>query len=147
MRQAYGSAENIPSLLVQAETDTRGGHISGSTWFALWSALCHQGDIYTASYAAVPFLVRIAEQPNYRAKYDPLFLAAHIELAQGEGKGSEFPRDLLLPYRAALERALALATTALELPLDDDSRIAYRFCVAVFHGQMLTARNILIEEG
>jgi hypothetical protein len=43
LEHAYGSAENVPALLAQAKSDTRGGHVSGSAWFELWSALCHQG--------------------------------------------------------------------------------------------------------
>ena len=26
----------------------------------LWSSLCHEGDVYTASYAAVPHIVQMA---------------------------------------------------------------------------------------
>lgn len=29
-------------------------------WFRLWSSLCHQGDVFTASIAAVPHLVKVA---------------------------------------------------------------------------------------
>lgn len=146
LSQAYGSAENIPTLLVQAESDTRGGNVFGSAWFKLWSALCHQGDTYTASYAAVPYLVRLAEQPDYRCQYDPLLLAASIEVSRLEGAGPELPPDLVSLYSAALQHGLALAKKALELPLDDESRRAYRGCVAAFSGQAPTARNIFDEE-
>ena len=84
LSHAYGPAADIPALLTMAETDTRGGHIAGSTWFDLWSALCHQGDTYSASYAAVPLLIRLAELPAYREKYDPLLLAASIEVSRLE---------------------------------------------------------------
>lgn len=147
LTHAYGTAENVPALLAQAETDTRGGHVSGSTWFSLWSALCHQGDTYSASYAAVPFLVRLAELPQYQSQYDPLLLAASIEVSRVEGRGPEgFPADTVVAYRAALRRGLELAQQALKAPLDSASRRAYRGCVAVFFGQILTARNIWDEE-
>jgi hypothetical protein len=143
LAQAYGSAENIPALLERAEIDTRGGHIQGSTWFELWSALCHQGDSYTGSYAAVPYLVRLAELPAYRLQYDPLFLAASIDLSRLEGSGPDLPDQLVMPYVAALRRGLELATAALESStLDSESRRVYRGCVAEFHGQSLAARNI-----
>ena len=51
---AYGPAGDIPDLLRALE---RGAH--EELWQRLFSALCHQGSAYTASYAAVPHLVRI----------------------------------------------------------------------------------------
>jgi hypothetical protein len=147
LAHAYGSAEDIPSLLEMAETDTRGGHVQGSTWFDLWSALCHQGDSYSGSYAAVPYLVRIAERPAYSLQYDPLFLAACIELSRMEGHGPELPADLVVVYRKAIRRGFELATAALESPtLDNESQRVYRACVAAFSGASLTARNILDED-
>jgi hypothetical protein len=147
LTHAYGSAEDIPALLKRAETDTRGGHVQGSTWFDLWSALCHQGDSYTGSYAAVPHLVRIAEGAAYRLQYDPLFLAAFIELSRLEGNGPELQPEIVVSYRLALRRGLELATAALEsAALDSESARVYRGCVAAFHGQSLTARNIFDED-
>lgn len=45
---AYGSAARIPELLRQlsALPDDDG---SSEPWFSLWSALAHQGDVYSAS--------------------------------------------------------------------------------------------------
>ncbi len=147
LRQAYGPAANIPALLERAATDTRGGHVPGSPWFDLWSALCHQGDTYTASYAAVPFLVRLAERISDRFLYDPLLLAASIELSRLEGNGPPLPPDVAPTYRAALERGLQLATDALDnAPPDTDARRALAGCVAAFHGDVLTARSILDNE-
>jgi hypothetical protein len=147
LQHAYGLASDIPELLGRAKTDHRPGHESNTTWFKLWSALCHQGDAYSASYAAVPVLVRLAEAPDYRSQYDPLLLAACIELARLEGTGPDLPNELVVSYRAALKRGLELATEALEnQALDHDSIRAYRGCVAAFHGQSLAARNILDEE-
>lgn len=148
LTHAYGTAENIPSLLARAETDGRAGHLSGSAWFDLWSALCHQDDSYTASYAAVPHLINLAELPLYRRQYDPLLLAASIELSRMEGLGQDIPADLVVPYRAAIKRGLELATEALgSEELDADSRQAYRGCVASFQGQSIAARNIFNDDG
>jgi hypothetical protein len=146
LEHAYGSAEDIPGLLLSAETDTRAGSTPGSTWFDLWSALCHQGDSYTASYAAVPFLVRLAAQPLYRTQYEPLMLAASIEVSQMSGRGPSIPKELVVSHSAALGHGLQLALDAVKRPLDKDSRIAFRGCVAAFHGQGLTARNIWDSE-
>lgn len=146
MRHAYGPATDVPSMLSAAATDLRPGHQADSTWFKLWSALCHQGDAYTASYAAVPSLIRIAESPSFRTRYDPLLLAASIELARLEGFGPEIPEGLAPPYRTALSRGLEIAKAALESgELNEDSIQAFRACTAAFHGQSLAARNILGE--
>jgi hypothetical protein len=147
LTDAYGPAEGIPALLRRAETDTRPGHIAGSTWFDLWSALCHQGDIYTASYAAVPHLVNLASHPTYHTQYDPLYLAASIHVRGARGEPPSIPEDLVVAYRRALPRGLELAKAALQRPLDNDSRKAFQGCVAAFHGGFLTAEDIWEEEG
>ncbi|MFO1376806.1 MAG: hypothetical protein U1F14_07370 [Steroidobacteraceae bacterium] len=131
-------------LLADAATDLRPGHEPSSTWFRLWSALCHQGDAYSASYAAVPELVRLAQTAAYRDKYDPLLLAAHIELARLEGTGPELPDDYSSSYEAALKRGIELAAEALKNEtLDLDSIRAFRGCVAAFRGELRAARDIL----
>jgi hypothetical protein len=148
LHHAYGPASDIPSKLARAATEFRPGHQPDSVWFELWSALCHQGDVYTASYAAVPSLIRIAESPDFRARYDPLLLAASVELARLEGCGPDLPDELVVSYRRALSRGLELATAALENSgLDEESIRAYRACVAAFHGRPFIARNILDERG
>jgi hypothetical protein len=87
LRHAYGPATDVPELLARARTDTRRGHTPDSAWFSLWSALYHQGDTYSASYAAVPYLVGLAELPAYRGNYDPLLLVSSIEASRLEGRG------------------------------------------------------------
>jgi len=146
LSHAYGPAADIPALLVMAETDTRGGHISGSTWFDLWSALCHQGDAYSASYAAVPFLIRIAELPAYGDRYDPLLLAASIEVSRLEGRGPALSGDLEETYGAAMQRGGELAARALAQPLNVDSHRAFEGCGAAFGGDHEVARSIWDQE-
>lgn len=48
LSHAYGTAEDIPGLLDRLEPDPR-----SPVWNDLWSSLCHQGTVYTASYAAL----------------------------------------------------------------------------------------------
>jgi hypothetical protein len=93
LSHASGPAKDIPSLLTRAAHDVRPGYQQDSTWFDLWSALCHQDDIYTASYAAVPHLIALAAGHLQRRNYDPLLLSASIELARLEGRGPEIPSD------------------------------------------------------
>ncbi|MCI3273824.1 hypothetical protein [Streptomyces cylindrosporus] len=55
LTHAYGSAEDIPGLFAQL-----GGPEDDRVWSDLWSALCHQGSVYEASWAAMPVLADIA---------------------------------------------------------------------------------------
>ena len=146
LTHAYGSAERIPELLMRAETDTRPGHLYGSTWSELWSALCHQEDVYAASYAAVPFLVELAAKSSYQTLYDPLLLAASIHVARARGDSPPIPADLVVNYSQSIPRGLQLATAALKRLLNEDARIAFRGCQAAFNGQLLTAENIWERE-
>ncbi len=56
LEHAYGTAEDIPGLLEQhsqlPEDDGK-----SAAWFPLWSALAHQGDVFSASFAAVPHII------------------------------------------------------------------------------------------
>ncbi|HEX3912895.1 MAG TPA: hypothetical protein VHW71_05265 [Steroidobacteraceae bacterium] len=56
LSHAYGAAGDIPQLLKQL-TNFRRATVDKEPWFSLWSALAHQGDVYSASFAAVPHVV------------------------------------------------------------------------------------------
>jgi hypothetical protein len=64
LRHAYGPASDIPPLLQQLQSlpDSTG---ESEPWFTLWSSLAHQGDVHSASFAAVPHVVdALAAQPS-----------------------------------------------------------------------------------
>ena len=143
LTHAYGHAADIPPLLAKAGEDTRPGHEPGSTWFDLWSALCHQGDTYTASYAAVPHLIALAPGHLERKRYDPLFLTACIELARLEGRGPAIPSQLATSYTEALARGWALAQAHVGSAWDEDSEAALRASAAALGGDAAGARAIL----
>jgi hypothetical protein len=113
LQHAYGSAEGIPEALAAAVNDPGPSDDEDSVWFDLWSALCHQRDVYTASYAAVPHLVLMAEGRRPVERCDPLFLTACIEWARLEGKGPPIPTDLAADYAAAVTQALTLVNLTL----------------------------------
>ena len=140
---AYGPAENIPALLARARDDPGPSHEPGTAWFDLWSALCHQGDTYTASYAAVPHLVQFAPDHLKRRRYDPLLLTACIELARLEGRGPPIPPALTAAYREAIHRARELAEASFLSAWNADADAAIRASAAALSGDIAGARTIL----
>lgn len=60
LKHAYGKASDIPALLERLKTAPPPADWQSEPWFSLWSALCHQHDVYTASYAALPHIAAIA---------------------------------------------------------------------------------------
>src|SRR5947209_1490785 len=53
------SAADIPPILRSIATDPGAPSTTEGAWFELWSALCQQGDVYPASFAAVPHVIDI----------------------------------------------------------------------------------------
>lgn len=53
---AYGPATELPALLGRLADGEKSVALEESLYGALW----HQGDVFTASYAAVPHIIRAA---------------------------------------------------------------------------------------
>jgi hypothetical protein len=68
LRHAYGSAADIPNLLRQVEHAPPQENYKSEPWYSIWSALCHQGDVYTATYAAMPHIVALAARKGDRER-------------------------------------------------------------------------------
>ena len=103
LRHAYGTAENIPPLLRQLETFPPHTRYDEKPWGTLWSALCHQGDVYSASFAATPHVVRVLATDPLRAHFCFFQLPAQIEICRCR-KQVPIPSDLREPYFAALSQ-------------------------------------------
>ncbi len=73
-----GSAEYLPDLLKELET-SRDREILD----VLWERLYHQGSVFSASFAALPDIVRIAEQWDYCSERANLIWLA-VEIISGE---------------------------------------------------------------
>lgn len=141
---AYGPAADIPDLLQRARQDDSSGHLRGSPWYELWSALCHQGDVYSASYASVPHLADIAHgRRGTLTQFDPLFLIGSIELARLEGRGPPLREPLSGWYTTALQKAQALTDEALFLRWSADQRDALEAARLAVAGNPVKARALL----
>ncbi len=110
LEHAYGSAADIPAMLEALSAWPVDDAVS-EPWFGLWSALCHQGDVYSGSFAATPWIVeRLAANP-IEATDSFFHLPTQIELARRE-RGIEAPDELSGAYFEALRRLGDLAAVA-----------------------------------
>jgi hypothetical protein len=101
LQHAYGAASDIPSLLRQLADYPSEANYQAEPWFTLWSSLCHQGDVYSASFAAVPHIIEALAANPARASLSYFLLPASIEVAR-TSTSAVVPPALEQAYRAAL---------------------------------------------
>lgn len=146
LQHAYGSAENLPALLQQLNGFPSS---DGSTepWFTLWSSLMHQGDVYPASFAAVPHVVSaLASAPN-RAGFDYFLFPACVEVARVKGSVA-LPVALAPSYTAALARLPLLAAQVARPGLDHTLGQSALAAFAAAIGDVALARLLIeVERG
>jgi len=117
LKHAYGSASDIPDLLRQLEampsSDGR-----KEPWFSIWSSLAHQGDVYTATFAAVPHIVRILSQAPTKADFSYFGFPAWVEVCR-QKNSVPIPKELETDYFAALKLLPSLVASAAEREWDE----------------------------
>jgi hypothetical protein len=104
LQDAYGSAEKTPELIAAAVAS---GQESGDAWDELWARLCHQGTVYSASYAALPLLAHAARQHEPAGYIASLHLAAAI-IASNDGVITREPVRTVYSSEIAELRELAV---------------------------------------
>jgi hypothetical protein len=109
LQHAYGSAAEIPSLLRALESLPPSAGRE-EPWFTLWSALAHQGDVYSASFA-VPHIIRALSIAPLRAHFSFFQFPAWVEICRRR-KQVPIPSDLDEPYFAALAQLPSLVAAA-----------------------------------
>lgn len=133
LTQAYGTAEDIPALI--AYLDLAGEEERGEIWFGLWSTLCHQGDAYSGSYAAVPHLVAYAAPPRPPAECArALHLVGAVEIARIGDRGPSLPDDLADAYRDALAAVPAIVAAHVGAAWDADTTQIFAGVLAITKG-------------
>ncbi|KAK1181396.1 HEAT repeat domain-containing protein [Streptomyces sp. NBS 14/10] len=76
LKHAYGEATDVPGILGalrSADVEDRNG-----AFYDMYGSLCHQGSVYEATAAAVPFLVDIVVEPGYPDREDLLSFLGHV---------------------------------------------------------------------
>ncbi|WP_082493474.1 hypothetical protein [Massilia sp. Leaf139] len=110
LSDAYGSAARIPELLRQLSA-LPSDDGSSEPWFSLWSALAHQGDVYSASFAAVPHVIAAIASSPERVTDVYFHFPAWVEICRHKN-GIDVPHDLVTDYFESLSRIPALAASA-----------------------------------
>jgi hypothetical protein len=143
LTHAYGPASNIPDLLIQlrhTSTNVQRRQI----WRELWSALCHQDTISSASFAAVPHLVDIAATQPIHKRIHYFDLIAMVAVWGRHSSFTPVPPDLSADYEAALTRAATLVMECLQQPWDEELDYqALLGTLAATQGHPITALNII----
>jgi len=144
LSHAYGPAADVPELLHQlaGATAPKRGYDS-EPWFTLWSSLCHQGDAYDASYAAVPHIVEIACSAEGPIDYGFFQLPAAIAIARTSAKGPPVPPDLAEAYGSAISRLAECIALHMNEDWDEPTLLSAASALAVAKGHYRAAQAIM----
>ena len=141
LQHAYGVAADIPELLRQLATLPASAG-EREPWFSLWSALAHQGDVYSASFAAVPHVVHALGTAPSKADAVYFQFPAWVEICRRK-KGVEIPEDLRAQYFEALARLPSLAAEAAVGEWDAEFLASVLAAVAASKGEAIVAEAAL----
>jgi hypothetical protein len=128
LRHAYGAASDIPKLL-EALKEFPAENPAGDPWFTLWSALAHQGDVYPASFAAVPHIVAILANDPRRSTASYFQLPTWIEICRLRN-GTPIPVDCTDAYFEALTKLPELCAQAAKGEVDEDKLLCLLSAIA-----------------
>ena len=141
LQHAYGPASDTPSLLRQLRSLPEAVGDS-EPWFTLWSSLAHQGDVYPASFAAVPHVVSaLASQPE-NASSTYFHFPAWVEICR-QRHGMSVPVEFEEAYYAALHQLPGLAAAASARPWDEDMVASVLAAIAAAKGNVKVAEAAL----
>ena len=110
---------------------------SDAIWERLWDELHHQGDVDSASYASVPWLVQFIRQ-SPRLDYNALALIAVIELERPTNPA--IPPELHAVYFNAIRELPAIVGSHHDQSWDELVTRAAIACIALGRGQRWYAK-------
>lgn len=125
LHHAYGDAEDIGPLLERVAADP-----ASPSWTRLWSALCHQGGVHPASFAALPRLARTAAEGEFAQRVEAVFLAGQIVAGEHQDHGAG---DVRGRYGSAIQ-TLSGAARSLLAECDPARYVAVWSAVLAFEG-------------
>lgn len=142
LEHAYGSAVDIPPLLKKLITDLPSSADDQEPWFSLWSALAHQGDVYSASFAAVPHVINALASAPLKADFSYFQFPAWVEICRKK-KSVAIPNDLESAYLESLARLPSLVAAAAPRQWDEDFLLCALSAIAAAKGQTGVAEAVL----
>ncbi len=140
LSHAYGSASDIPDLLRQLET-MPSSEGEKEPWFSIWSSLAHQGDVYSASFAAVPHVVRILAQAPKRADFSYFQFPAWVEICR-QKKSVPILQELETDYFSALQQLPFLVSAAADREWDEGFLLCALSAIAAAKGYGTVAEAV-----
>jgi hypothetical protein len=141
LKHAYGAAGDIPALLRQLE-QVPSSKDDAEPWFTLWSSLAHQGDVYSASFAAVPYVVKALASAPTKADHSYFQFPAWVEICRSKNN-VEIPEDLRAPYFDSMAQLPSLVAQAATRPWDSSFLACALAAVAAAKGQPAVAEAAL----
>ncbi|MCQ8130612.1 hypothetical protein [Methylomonas rivi] len=141
LNHAYGQASDIPGLLKQL-AEIPGSSDDKEPWFSLWSSLAHQGDVYSASFAAVPYVVEALASSPLKADFTYFQFPAWVEICRKKN-GVSIPEDIAPSYFEALSRLPALVAAASDREWDSNFLCCVLSALAASKGFSSVAEAVL----
>jgi hypothetical protein len=140
LQHAYGRASDVPDLLRQLESfpSSEG---NAEPWFSIWSALAHQGDVYTASFAAVPHVVQVLASDPPAASFDYFRFPAWVEICR-QRHAIAVPDDLAGDYFDALKTLGNVVCAVIDKAWNRDFLVCALAALAVSKGFPLIGEAI-----
>ena len=141
LEHAYGNATDIPPLLAQLR-DLPSSEGRTEPWFSLWSALAHQGDVHSASFAAVPHVVAALALSPAEADESFFQFPAWVEICRVK-RGVRIPPDLEAAYLESLAELPELASLAASHPWSAGRAACVLSAIAAAKGHHSLAEAVL----
>lgn len=141
LQHAYGAASDIPALLRQL-ADLPSSENDSEPWFSLWSALAHQGDVYSASFAAVPHVIEALASAPLKAEFSYFQFPTWVEVCRKKS-GVEIPEDLKAAYFASLSQLPSLVARAATREWEPEFLCCALSAIAAAKGQTSVAEAVL----
>ena len=137
---------NVVACLQALEKNPRKlGATNWEPWSTLVSSLCHQGTIYSASFAAVPHIIDIGLRAAHRHEIDVGFflLPTVVEQARLEGQQPEIAEDIFADYLSAVKRLHDLAYAVREQSWEMEYAAVVCAALAAAKGNLRLSKSIL----
>nr|WP_263430056.1 HEAT repeat domain-containing protein [Nannocystis pusilla] len=128
LRHAYGEASDVPKLIRALVSDHPGKREGALD--ALFSTIWHQGTVYSASPAAVPFLVELLEADAQEDLPAILELLAHLATGTPD-EDEDAPSNVATAAREAVARGLPVYVRRLGHP-EPAVRVAAAYLLGLF---------------